>query len=159
MDFKEFFMNKKILLAFSAILLSSTLSQAMMMPSYFNLKKIDAAVEEVATNFLNYEDIDEAPIASIEVKSGEQGVTLVTVGMGNNVCTVKIMSKAMPAGLAGSPGLDAKITGACEVIREDLKTAKYEKVAAKMDQAAKLGKMIEKVVITSKGAVKVISKK
>lgn len=146
-------MKKSIMGLFLTIAVTST-SNAMMAPEYRQLRVLDAAVEEMATNYFNFEDADEAPIAAIKTEANGD----VSVTINNTVCLVALKAKPLPPGAAGTPGIIAKIKE-CGVIREDLKTVTYEKVMAKMRAAAQLGKIVLGVDITKKGSIKLTVKK
>lgn len=148
---------KKTLLTFISSMTLASSAFAMISPSYMTVKVIDAAVEEMAEKMFSYEDAEEAPIASIEVLSKGIQVTI-----NNTSCLVTITRKPLPPGAAGSPGVIAKISDEkrdCQVIREDLKTVTYDKVLQKLDRAAKLGKIVQKVSVTNSGKIKIISQK
>lgn len=144
---------KKVVFAMATVLLTSAISQAMIAPWYENLRRIDAAVEEVADK-LNYDDVDEVGISMIEV--GEDGI--ITVGIENKLCLAQVSTKPMKSGLAGASVLVAKVLE-CGPVNAEVATATYEKVSAKMDAAAKLAKMVKKVTVSKGGKIKIVNKK
>lgn len=147
---------KKSIIGLLAVLLTTTSAFATVAPQYLRLRIIDAAVEEMATNYLKLETSDEAQIAGIVVQTPE----LILVAIKDDICAVSITTKATP-GLAGAPKITAKISkpeavcGKLDRPTDKIKTKSYEKISEKLDRAAELGKTVEELEITSRGSLKI----
>lgn len=157
---------KRNLLVITVMMAFSMASQAMMAPWYRQIRQIDTAVEAIQEKLekmssANADDkVEEADELKLQViQEQEEGVFFIATKYTS--CLVTLTQKELKKGpngivIAGAPGYDAKVSG-CRTLGEEEqgRTMSYEKISAKLDKAASLGKMVEGVMISSTGKVKI----
>ncbi len=157
---------KAQLFVIATLMTLSTVSQAMMAPWYRQIRQIDTAVEAMQeklekSSTAHVDDkVEEAEELKLQViQEQEEGVFFIATKYTS--CIVTLTQKDLQKGpggmiIAGAPSYTTKVTG-CQEINEEAqgRTLTYEKISAKLDKAASLGKMVTSVMISSTGKAKI----